>query len=78
MAATVGVRIRALREACGLSGNALAKLAGLSQGHLRDIETGRVKDPGLTVAAAIARALNVSVDDLLREPAEDAALPKGD
>lgn len=67
---TVGQRIRELREARGLSGNALAKLAGISQGHLRDIEIGRHKSPTLETARAIARALGVTLDNLIREPAE--------
>ncbi len=63
----VGERIRAAREVKGLSGNALALAAGISQGHLRDIETGRIRDPGVSVVQALARALGVTVDELLRE-----------
>ena len=68
----VGERIRVLREARGLSGNALAKLAGISQGHLRDLETGRRKSPTLDTAQALARALGVTVDDLLCVPDQEA------
>ncbi len=83
----VGRNVRRLREARGMSGNALAQAAGLRQGHLWGLETGRKRNPSVHVAAALARALGCTVDDLLRlEPVEvpilaavaDEAAARGD
>lgn len=74
----IGCNVRAARTLKGMSGNALAQAAGISQGHLWDIETGRVQDPAASVVAALAKALGTSMDDLLRAPAAESALPKGD
>ncbi len=74
----LGESIRRMREAAGLSGNALAKAAGISQGHLWNIESGRSRDPGVSVVVAIARSLNVTVDALLgTPPAAPARAPRG-
>jgi transcriptional regulator with XRE-family HTH domain len=62
-----GANVRRLREARGLSQNALAKQAGITQGHLRDIETGRIRNPGVAVVRALAKALEVDPGALLRE-----------
>jgi|GEM_PF-4819909 len=56
----------------GLSRLALAKQAGISHGHLRDVETGRIRDPGVSVVQALAQALGVTVDALLREDPQDS------
>lgn len=64
----VGRNVRRLREAQGLSGLALAQRAGISQGHLSDLEAGWKKNPSVRIAKALADALGVTVDDLLREP----------
>lgn len=73
----MGERIAAKRTALGLSRLALSKRVGISHGHLRDVETGRIRDPGVSVVQDIARALGVTVDDLLRqEPAQDG--PRGE
>ena len=62
----LGENIRRLREARGLSQNALAAAAGLDQGHLSTIEGGKRANPTAAVLVALARALGVTVDDLLR------------
>ena len=66
----VGRVIRRLREAKGLSGLALARLSGVTQGHLWALEAGKVANPGAAVLQALARALGVTVDELLHEPGE--------
>lgn len=63
----IGRNVRAARTQKAMSGNALAQAAGISQGHLWDIEAGRVQDPGASVVAALAKVLGVTVDDLLRD-----------
>lgn len=61
----IGRNMRRLREARGLSGNALAKAAGLRQSQVWDLESGRRDNPTVNVLAAIAQALECGVGDLL-------------
>jgi transcriptional regulator with XRE-family HTH domain len=61
----LGRRLRGLREAQGLSQQALAGAAGLSISVVTQLEQGLKGDPRLSTAAALARALGVTVDDLL-------------
>ena len=68
-----GGNVRRLREGAGLTLYRLAKLAGITPGWLRDIETGRIKSPGVAVLRKIAKGLGVDVAELLREPEEQAA-----
>ena len=65
-----GGNVRRLREAAGLSQAALGRAAGITQGWLRDIETGRIKSPGVAVLRKIAKGLGVDLAELLREPEE--------
>lgn len=60
----VGERIRALRKQRGLSQYQLAKAAQVSQGLIWQLEANR-KGPGLRTLVRIARALSVSLDQLL-------------
>ena len=61
----VGVNIRSLREARGLSQEALAFEAELHRTYISGVERG-VRNPTVTVLAKIAQALKVSPDQLLR------------
>lgn len=61
----VGVNIRRLREARGLSQEALAFEAELHRTYISGVERG-VRNPTVTVLAKIAQALKVSPDQLLR------------
>lgn len=54
----LGIVIADLREKAGISGNELAKRAGISQPYLWQIEQGE-KDPPLSTISAIADALGV-------------------
>lgn len=65
----LGDRIKRLRDGRGLTQSALAALAGIKQPHLSQIESGVRQDPQGSVLAALARALGVTVDELLREQA---------
>lgn len=56
---------RARRDA-GLSRRRLSELSGVSGHTIAKIEQTAVTDPGFTVVAVIARALGLSLDDLLR------------
>ena len=79
----LGARIGQLRELKGLSLGALAEAAGgMAKSYLSKIERGEVENPGLKTLSAIARALDVTVADLLprsgsqRGPAGEALLAK--
>ncbi len=61
----LGENIRRLREQRGLSQLALARAAGIDQGHLSAIEHGKRPDPQVSVLNAIARALGVTLDEVL-------------
>ena len=55
------------RKKRGLSQIALAKLTGLSQGFLSEIETG-VKTGDIRTLASLAKILSISIDDLVSAP----------
>jgi XRE family transcriptional regulator, regulator of sulfur utilization len=61
----VGVRIRALREAMGLSLRDLADRSGVSAPMLSQVERGETS-PTLAVAARIASGLELTLSQLLR------------
>lgn len=72
-----GERLGALlREARGgRSMVEVAASAGLSAETLRKIETGRAPTPAFFTVAALAEALGLSLDDVLRRCALAGALP---
>lgn len=59
------MRLKQLREAKGLTQDALAKKVGVSRGYLARLEMGR-HDPPLSKLRAIARALRVDVAELVK------------
>ncbi len=66
----LGGRIRERRAAARLSAAGLARAAGIDAAALAAIEAGR-RDPGYITLARMARALSVSVGDLLSAMDED-------
>lgn len=60
---TVGQRLKRVREQAGVSRFELAKLTDIPPGSIRNWEQG-IRMPRLDVAAKIAVALNVSLDEL--------------
>jgi transcriptional regulator with XRE-family HTH domain len=62
---TVGLRIKALRDAMGLSLRDLAERSGVSAPMLSQVERGETS-PTLSVAARIASGLELSLSQLLR------------
>ncbi len=65
MAAAIGAKIRALREAQGLRLEQLAFESGMtSKGHLSDLEHGRV-NPTVTTLRGVAARLGVTLVDLV-------------
>lgn len=63
---SIGERIKSLRSMKGISQNKLAKFAGISQAGLSAIEN-TTKSPSMSTLALIARALDVSVAELMGE-----------
>ena len=70
-AQAVGQRIKAAREAKGLTQEGLAALVDLSPTHMSVIER-RLKVPNLDSFVAIANALGVSADALLIDVVDHA------
>jgi len=60
----LGPEIRRRRRALGLTIEALAERAGLTPNYLGTLEMGR-RDPSLSTVVGLARALGVSLGDLL-------------
>ena len=74
----LGARITQLRTLRGMSLGALADAAdGMAKSYLAKLEKGEVDNPGLKTLSAIARALDVTVADLL-QPAESARGTNGE
>lgn len=57
--------IRELRQEKGWSQSELARRAGIKQGVLSYIESGRTPHPRIDTLMAIAKALEVPIDELL-------------
>jgi transcriptional regulator with XRE-family HTH domain len=64
-AAVIGARVKALREAAGLSLRDLSECSGVSAPMLSQVERGETS-PTLTVAARIAAGLDLRLSQLLR------------
>jgi transcriptional regulator with XRE-family HTH domain len=69
--AGIGERIEEIRLKRGLSQGELAKRTGLTQGFIWQVEAGR-KEPGKRALVALARALSVSLDELLPVVTQEA------
>jgi transcriptional regulator with XRE-family HTH domain len=60
-------QIKTLRERRGLTLDQCAKAAGMyGRQHWYSIESGRIKDPSVSIVAKMAAVLGVTVDELLR------------
>ena len=64
--ATIGENIKRLRTKQGLSQDDLARRAELKYSTLAKIEGDFVTKPGVQMIAKIAKALGVSMEDLLK------------
>lgn len=64
--ATIGENIKKLRTKQGLSQDDLARKAELKYSTLAKIEGDFVKKPGVQLMAKIAKALDVTIEDLLK------------
>lgn len=61
----LGVRLRTLRKAQGLSQEAFAATCGLDRTYVSGIERG-VRNPSLEILERLALALSISVSELLK------------
>ena len=62
----IGKNIKKLRQALGLSQDRLSKQADVSYNSIIKLETGGITNPTIDTLQKIAKALEVSVDDLLK------------
>lgn len=60
-------KVKKLREKLGLSQEKLARLADVSTNTIINIESGKQTNPTISTIKKIAKALDVSVDELLRK-----------
>lgn len=58
--------LRKLRKAKGLSQERLARLANIANNTIVKIEAGKNKNPTLDTLKKIAKALGVSIEDLIK------------
>jgi transcriptional regulator with XRE-family HTH domain len=63
----IGQRVKRLRNAAGLTQQALAMKTGLSMSSIIHLEAGRTPNPRADTLKALAGALGTSVDVLLSE-----------
>ena len=66
LARAVVVALRRARDDAGLTRKRLSELSGVSGHTIAKIEQAAVTDPGFAVVASIARALELSLDELVR------------
>jgi len=70
----IGLNVRRLREAAGLTQGQLAERADMADATVSRVERGRL-EPSSTLLSKLAGALRVKVDDLLG-PVKDAGKPR--
>jgi transcriptional regulator with XRE-family HTH domain len=64
------MKLKAIREAKGLTQTELAKRANLTQPFISELENGIKKNPSYLVIQKLARALGVKPSDLLDDATE--------
>lgn len=67
----MGQRLQSARQAAGLTQQELCQRANLSFSTLTKIERGAIKSPSILTVAAIASAINISLDELVGTGAAD-------
>ena len=71
----IKISIKAMRQARGLAQWQLAEMIGVRQESITQWETGRTS-PKFTRLADIAKALDCTVDDLVRPDTDDCSIPE--
>jgi transcriptional regulator with XRE-family HTH domain len=64
LALIINERIKVIREHKGLTASDLARMTGLNQSEISQIESGRKRSPRLDTIQRIARAMDVTIDFL--------------
>lgn len=62
----IAKNIKKLRKKLGISQDKLSKLANISHNTIIKIESGGIQNPTIKTAQRIAKALGVSVDNLIK------------
>ena len=62
----IGQSVRKLRQKKGFSQERLARLADISLNTLTKIESGFAKKPTIQTVVKLAKALNISLDELVK------------
>ena len=62
----ISKNIKKLRQAKSLSQDRLSKMADVSYNSIIKLETGGITNPTIETLQKIAKALNVSVDELIK------------
>lgn len=62
----IGENIKKYRNKLGLSQESFAQKSGVKYTTLTKIESGVIKTPSVVMVGKIAKALNVSIEDLLK------------
>lgn len=62
----LGENIKKIRKKRNLTQDKLARLADIPYTSITKIETGVIKSPSVQTVAKIAKALNISLDELIR------------
>jgi len=62
----IGKNIKKLRQANGLSQDRLSKSANISYNSIIKLETGGITNPTIETLQKIAKALGVSVEELIK------------
>jgi len=60
-------KIAEYRKANDLTQSEFAEIGGLTREAVQAIENGRVENPGLETLLGIAKAMNISIDELVKE-----------
>lgn len=68
MEAAISTRLRRLRKSSGLTMEALAHAAGISKSYVCELENREVPQLSVKVLLDLAKALGVTIQDLLGEP----------
>ncbi len=63
----LGESIKKIRKKRNLTQDKLARLADIPYTSITKIETGVIKSPSIQTVAKIAKALDVTLDELMRE-----------
>lgn len=71
----IGSRLRELRKGLGVSGNALARMAGVAQSTISEIESNRTV-PSINVLNKLCRAMGITLGDFFApESTHQSSLP---